>query len=89
MTYMRIADFERAIDALGVQGLEIMEFRAPDGRSVRECYARMGELTFLKWDEAGRAFSFEQPSDMECCISTHDLPFLDYKRDKDFDLVFD
>lgn len=86
---MRIEDFERAIDALGVQGLEIMEFKTPEGLSVRECYARMGELTFLKWDEAGRAFSFEQPSDMECSISTHHLPFLDYERDKDFDLVFD
>ena len=77
---MKIADFERAIDALGVQGLEILEMKTPNGADVHECYA--------KWDESGRGFSFEQEDDIEGCISSDHASYLDYRRDKDFDLKF-
>lgn len=86
---MKIADFEKAIDALGVQGLEILEMKTPNGADVRECYAKMGELVWLKWDESGRGFSFEQEDDIEGCISSDHAAYLDYRRDKDFDLKFE
>lgn len=86
---MKITDFEKAIDALGVQGLEILEFKSPDGGEVRECYARLGELTWLKWDLMGRGFRFEQEAGIEGCISSDHAAYLDYLRDVDFDLKFD
>ena len=88
---MRTADFEKAIDALGCQGLEIIEMRikAKQGGNVDAVYGRFGELTFLKWDENGRGFSFEQPKDQEGCITSQMLQYLDYRRDSDFDLKFE
>lgn len=88
---MRTADFEKAIDGLSVHGLEIMEMKinAKEGGKVNAVYGRLGELTFIKWDETGRGFSFEQPSDMEGCICSNDLPYLDYERDSAFDLKFE
>jgi len=86
---MKIVDFEKAIDALGVQGLEILEFKTPNGSEVRECFAKMGDLVWLKWDASGRGFRFDQESDVEGCISSDHAAYLDYRRDKDFDLKFD
>ena len=88
---MRTEDFEKAIDGLSVHGLEIMEMKinAKEGGKVNAVYGRLGELTFIKWDEIGRGFSFEQPSDMEGSICSNDLPYLDYKRDSAFDLRFE
>ena len=86
---MKIADFERAIDALGVQGLKILEMKTPNGADVRECYAKMGGLVWLKWDESGRGFRFDQEEGIEGCISSDHAAYLDYRRDKDFDLKFE
>lgn len=86
---MKIKDFEKAIDALGIQGLEILEFKSPNGEQVRECYAKMGELVWIKWDQFGRGFKFEQEADIESCISSDHAAYLDYRRDVDFDLRFE
>ena len=56
--------------------------------TVAAVYARQGELTWLKWDAQGRGFRFDQPSHEECCISSGAVEYLDYRRDKDYDLTF-
>ena len=85
---MTIKDFEKAINALGVNGLSIREFRTPNGRDVKQAYAWIVPLTWVMWDSVGRAFRFEQSSHEENCIKDDVLPYLDYSRDKDFDLTF-
>lgn len=86
---MSTKDFERAIEGLGIQGLEIIEFAKQLNGGVSEAYARMGGLTWLKWDAIGRGFRFDQPEDMEGCISTASVRYLDYRRDADIDLRFE
>lgn len=86
---MKTADFERAIDALGVQGLTVTKYSYQLNGGVAAVYGQVGELTFLKWDACGRGFRFDQPRDMECCISTGTVNYLDYRRDADFDLRFE
>lgn len=90
---MNTKSFEQAIDALGVRDLEIIRFCYEDPAAkplstVKEVYARQGELTWLKWDALGRGFRFDQPSEEECCISSATVQYLDYMRDKDYDLTF-
>lgn len=85
---MRTADFEKAIEALGVQGLELVKFRYQLNGGVSEVFARMGMLTFLKWDAGGRGFRFDIEQDMEGCVVVDYPEYLDYRRDKDFDLTF-
>lgn len=85
---MRTEDFEKAIGALGVHDLCILKFCYQLNGGVAEVYARMGELTFLKWDSHGRGFVSEQPANEECCISSDTARYLDYRRDADFDLTF-
>jgi len=80
--------FEKAIEALGVQGLEIVRFSYQLNGGVAAVFARMGSLTWLKWDAVGRGFRFEQPSDMEGCISSANVMYLDYRRDVSMDLKF-
>ena len=86
---MKTEDFEKAIAALGVQGLEIVKFSYQLNGCVAAVYATMGELTWLKWDAAGRGFRFEQPADMEGCISSGNVMYLDYRRDTYLDLKFE
>lgn len=86
---MKTKDFEKAIEALGVQELEIIKFSYELNGGVAAVYAKMGALTWLKWDGLGRGFSFEQSADMEGCISSSNVDYLDYRRDADFDLRFE
>ena len=86
---MKTEDFEKAIEALGVHGLEIIKFSYQLNGGVAAVYARMGGLTWLKWDAAGRGFRFEQPENMEGCISSANVMYLDYRRDPYLDLKFE
>lgn len=85
---MRTRDFERAIDALGVQGLGVKKFSYGINGQVVAVYARMGLLTFLKWDMSGRGFRFDLNEHEEDCVNDGYPEYLDYQRDKDFDLTF-
>jgi hypothetical protein len=84
---MTTRDFEKAIEALGVQGLEITKFSYHLTGVVGGVYARIGEKTFLWWDAGGRGFRFELNTEMEGLV-VKKPEFLDYTRDKDFDLTF-
>ncbi len=86
---MSTKDFELAIEALGINGLEIVRFSYQLNGGVSAVYARMGELTWVKWDVIGREFRFEQPEDIEGCITSQNVMYLDYKRDVYLDLKFD
>lgn len=85
---MNRKDFKKAIDALGVQGLEVTKFSCGINGQVVAVYGRMGQLTFLKWDVSGRGFRFEIDPNMEGCIDVSHPEYLDYRRDADFDLRF-
>lgn len=86
---MKTKDFEQAIEALGIQELEIIRFSYGVNGQAVAVYARMGQQTWIKWDSTGRGFRFDQPSDMEGCISSANVMYLDYKRDVYLDLKFD
>ena len=86
---MRITDFEKAIDALGVQGLDVTKFSFGINGQIAAAYAKMGELTYLKWDANGRGFRFELNPNEEGCLSSSHVEYLDYSRDSGFDLTFD
>ena len=87
--YMSTKDFEKAIDALGVQGLEIVRFSYQINGGISSAYGKTGDLTWLKWDAVGRGFRFDQPRDMEGCISSANVMYLDYRRDVCLDLKFE
>jgi len=82
---MKTKDFETAIEALSAD-IETLRIKQEGGK-VTEAYGRLN-LIFIKWDEFGRAFSHDQDPREENCISTDHLPYLDYRRDADFDLTF-
>lgn len=86
---MNTRDFETAIEALGVQGLEITKFSYQLNGGVAAVYARMGELTLIRWDAQGRGFSFEINPNVEGCTMVSRPEYLDYRRDADFDLRFE
>ncbi|MBQ3700918.1 MAG: hypothetical protein II886_13600 [Prevotella sp.] len=88
---MKIEDFENAIHALGVNGLEITEVRysATNGGEVQGVYGKIGELTFLWWDANGRGFRFDINPNQESCTVVSHPEYLNYVRDDDFDLKFD
>lgn len=86
---MNTKDFEKAIELLGVQRLEILKFSYQLNGGVAAVYARMGELTFLKWDANGRGFCFDLDESMEGCVTDQHPEYLDYRRDADFDLTFE
>ena len=86
---MKTRDFERAINALGVQDLSVLKYSYQLNGGVAAVYGRMGELTWLMWDAMGRGFRFDHPRDMEDCISSDNVRYLDYRRDADFDLTFE
>lgn len=85
---MKTEDFERAIEALGVQGLELTKFSYQLNGGVAAVYARLGHMTFLRWDASGRAFRFDINMNVEGSINISYPEYLDYRRDKDFDLTF-
>ena len=86
---MKIKDFEKAIEALGVNGLEISKFSLDINGGVAAVYGRMGESTFLMWDHNGRGFSVTLNFDLEGVEPPRYPQYLDYDRDADFDLKFD
>lgn len=86
---MKTRDFEKAIEGLGVNGLEVTKYSYGINGQVVAVYARLGELTRLMWDRMGRGFRFDIDEDMEGCISSQHPEYLDYRRDTDFDLKFD
>lgn len=86
---MKTEDFEKAIEALGIQDLEIIRFSYELNGGVAAVYARQREPTWIKWDATGRGFRFEQPADMEGCISSANVMYLDYQRDVYLDLRFE
>lgn len=85
---MKTTDFERAIEALGAQDLEVTKFRYQLNGGVAEVYGRLGHMTFLMWDANGRGFRFDIEQDMEGCDVVDYPEYLGYRRDKDFDLTF-
>ena len=85
---MRTNDFERAIEAIGAEILSI-RYSARTGRQVQSCFGKTGELTWIKWDESGRAFVYNQDPESEDCESAYNLQSLPYERDSKFDLKFD
>lgn len=88
---MRVADFERAIDALGVNGLEITEMKmsATMGQQVGNVYGKIGELTYLWWDANGRGFRFDINPKVESCTVVSQPEYLKYRRAVEFDLKFE
>ena len=86
---MNNKDFERAIDALGVQGLEVTKYSYGIDGQVVAVYGRMGQLTYLMWDVSGRGFRFEINPNLEGCIYVSHPEYLDYRRDAGFDLRFE
>lgn len=85
---MNTASFEKAIEALGVRGLEVTKFSYGINGQVVAVYGRMGQLTFLMWDMSGRGFRFEINPNQEGCTEVSHPEYLDYRRDADFDLRF-
>ena len=88
---MNTNHFEKAIDALGVQGLEITKFSYGFNGQVVRVYARMSELKYIMWDEHGRGYLFEIDENEEGQWSgMDDRPeYLDYRPDAGFDLTFE
>ena len=88
---MKSRDFEKAIDALGVQELKILEmvqgWRAHG--HVTAVYAMIGDLTYLFWDASGRGFRFDLNPKTDGCRGVRNYQYLDYSRDRDFDLTFE
>ena len=87
---MRVAEFEKAIIALGVDGLGIDEFKmATDGGGqVRYVNGHTKDLTLI-WDESGRAFSTSIYQESESFIefdSGKAMTGRRLKRDTRFDL---
>lgn len=88
---MTSVDFEKAIDALGVQGLKItnMVMSTVTGSTVNGVYGRIGMLTFLWWDANGRGFRFDINPNLEGCTDISHPEYLDYRRAEEFDLKFE
>ena len=85
---MRTTDFEKAIDALGVQGLEVKKFSYGNSQ-VAAVYAQMGENKYLMWDASGRGFIYDVDPDAEIRTIEKFPEYLDYRRDAEFDLTFE
>jgi hypothetical protein len=90
---MRIKDFEKAIDALCVQGLVIDEvkMKADGGGHVRQVNGHTATLIVV-WDELGRGFTTPQEQKNEEFIeigSGKAVTGRRLKRDTEFDLKFD
>ena len=90
---MRVAEFEKTIMALGVDGLGIDEFKmaADGGGQVRQVNGHTKALTLL-WDESGRAFStpIDQVSEQFIELgSGKAISGRRLRRDTTFDLKFE
>ena len=86
---MRRTDFENAIDAIGCELLSI-RYRYNTGGKVIAAFGQVhGTLTYIMWDENGRAFAYVQKDGSEDCVSVYNLASLPYERDSKFDLKFE
>ena len=90
---MRVAEFEKALMALGVDGLEIDEVKmvANSGGQVRQVNGHTMALTLL-WDKDGKAFSTSIHQKSESFIefgSGKTVLGRRLKRDTRFDLKFE
>ena len=90
---MKETEFKNAIIALGVDGLEIDEFKMTPNSDdqVRQANGHTKELTLL-WDEFGRAFSTPINQKSESFVefgSGKVVPGRRLKRDTSLDLKFD
>ena len=88
---MRTADFEKAIEALGCEPLEmVIEKPGSVNSSVKAAYGQVKDATtYVMWDETGRAFAYVQQEGSEDCVSEYNLKSLPYERDEKFDLKFE
>lgn len=86
---MKTVDFEKAIEALSVNGLEITKYSYGINGQVAAVYGRMEERTFLMWDSYGRGFIIELNFELEGVSEPRYPEYLDYRRDVDFDLKFE
>ena len=86
---MRTKDFETAIAANGCEILRI-SFRADSGGNVKTAYGHVIDtLTYVKWDETGRAFVYVHDEKKEESVNEENLGLLPYERDPKFDLKFE
>lgn len=86
---MRRTDFENAIDAIGCELLSI-RYRYNTGGKVISAFGQVpGTLTYIMWDENGRAFAYAQNEGSEDCVSEYNIAKLPYERDAKFDLKFE
>lgn len=86
---MKTTDFEKAIDALGVQNLEVTKFSYTVNGQVSAVYGQLGESTFVMWDANGRGFTITLNYELEGVRPPRYPEYLDYQRDNGFDLTFD
>ena len=86
---MKTTDFEKAIEALGVNGLEITKFSYEINGGVAAVYGKMGESTFLMWDRSGRGFTVTLNYELEGVKPPRYPEYMDYRRDAGFDLTFE
>lgn len=86
---MRTNDYENAVEAIGCELLRI-RYHAKSGGQVSAAYGQVaGTLTYVMWDENGRAFAYAQQEGVEDCVSECNLGSLPYERDPKFDLRFE
>lgn len=86
---MRAIDFEKATEAIGCELLRLV-YHTKSGGQVNAAYGQVrGTLTYIMWDQNGRAFVYAQAEDSEDCVSEYNLGALPYERDQKFDLTFE
>ena len=86
---MRAIDFEKATEAIGCELLRLV-YHTKSGGQVSAAYGQVaGTLTYVMWDENGRAFAYAQQEGVEDCVSECNLGSLPYERDPKFDLRFE
>lgn len=86
---MKVNDYEKAVEAMNCELLRIT-YHAKSGGQVIAAYGQKKDsLTYIMWDQNGRAFVFDQPEDSEDCVSEFNLKSLPYERDQNFDIKFE
>lgn len=84
---MKTKDFEKAVEA---SGCELLRLQYQDGGNVVAAYGVVcGTMTYVKWDDMGRAFVYVQQEGTADCVSEYNLATLPYERDSKFDLGFE
>ena len=86
---MKTTDFEKAIEALGVNNLTVTKFSYSENGKVGAVYGQLGENTFVMWDANGRGFTITLNFELEGVLPPRYPEYLDYRRDNGFDLTFE